>query len=382
MNMNKKFKHFCFGSMLLSMIVASVSPMSAAAESDSDFTIDVEHECSMTVDYENEDEHIEGAEFEVYRVAEVDSNGNYTVEPEFAGSGVLIDSQARMDFSGCASTLETYILEEENEGEPIEPIAEGVTDEGGLISFENLDTGLYLLIGEEFTVDDDTFIPLAALVPLPVMEADEGLTYNALVYPKHKIESANVPNDDAVSVSVKKVWEDEGYESERPESVDVVLFCDGEEFDIVTLDEENNWQYEWQNLSEAHRWQLTEENVPEGYTMTSVENNYEFTVTNTIQTTDTSEPDDSSEPDSSVPDSSVPDTSSVPDSSSTPVTTSTPGTTSTPKTTTSTPKTSTPETSTPAPNTGQAWWTVSLLSLAGLVLIVLGRSLSNKTDKR
>jgi hypothetical protein len=186
---------------------------------------------------------------------------------------------------------------------------------------------------------------------------------------------------------VQKVWEDSGYEDERPESVDVVLFCDGEKYDTVSLSADNDWKYEWKNLDGDSRWQLIEENVPEGYTMTSVQNSYSFTVTNTVEKPD--EPDDSSVPDSS----STPDTSSVPDSSSTPDTTSTPDSSSTPDTssrpdtpTTSTPSTtSTPgTTSTPdqgVPNTGQTWWTVSVLTFVGLLLIVLGWNTGKKTDK-
>ena len=40
---------------------------------------------------------------------------------------------------------------------------------------------------------------------------------------------------------VLKVWDDEGYEDQRPESLRVDLYANGKKIDSVTLDESNRW---------------------------------------------------------------------------------------------------------------------------------------------
>jgi hypothetical protein len=325
----------------------------AAAENEEE----CERECSLTVDYEDEDDPISGAAFDIYLAGEVTEDGEIIISPEFAAAGVSLQDESDSDLSDCAVTLETYILEMENEGRAIEPVAEGVTGEDGILTFSGLDEGLYLLVGETFTDEEaeKEYIPLASIITLPYSE-DEEVNHDPVVIPKFQVKPAVTDEKDLITVTVKKVWEDSGYEDVRPESINAVLFCNGEEYDTVTLSDENDWQYAWKNLDADSRWQLTEENVPENYTMTSVQNNYEFTVTNTIKT--------DNPPDSSTPDSSIPDT---PGTSSTPTTTSTPNTTTTQDQ--------------GVPNTGQNWWTISVLSFVGLILLVLGRSAGNKTDK-
>lgn len=64
-------------------------------------------------------------------------------------------------------------------------------------------------------------------------------------------------------LTVHKVWEDNGY-PERPDSVKVNLLKDGKVSETVTLNEENQWTYSWDNLDDRYAWTVEEE-VPEGY---------------------------------------------------------------------------------------------------------------------
>lgn len=95
----------------------------------------------------------------------------------------------------------------------------------------------------------------------------------------YRIENTAIKS---VSVSVKKVWEDEGYYA-RPESVEVVLYRDGVEFDSVILNKENDWRYRWNDLTDEYTWSVDEVEVPCEYTK-SVENDGDaWTITNTRQ---------------------------------------------------------------------------------------------------
>lgn len=82
-----------------------------------------------------------------------------------------------------------------------------------------------------------------------------------------------------VEVSVRKVWEaSEGVI--HPESVEAVLYRDGEEFATVTLSAENDWTYIWTGLTDEYTWNVDEKTVPEGYTKNVTGEGYDFTITN------------------------------------------------------------------------------------------------------
>ncbi len=68
----------------------------------------------------------------------------------------------------------------------------------------------------------------------------------------------------ADKLTVEKVWDD-GDSADRPDSVDVVLLCDGEYFDEVELNDRNSWTHTWENLSVNDSWSVVEKKVPEGY---------------------------------------------------------------------------------------------------------------------
>ncbi|MBR6595845.1 MAG: Cna B-type domain-containing protein [Oscillospiraceae bacterium] len=87
-----------------------------------------------------------------------------------------------------------------------------------------------------------------------------------------------------VEVSVTKEWvASEGVI--HPESVEAVLYRDGQEFATVTLSAENDWTYLWSGLTDEYTWTVDEKNVPEGYTKTVTNEGYDFTITNTKEFT-------------------------------------------------------------------------------------------------
>ena len=83
-----------------------------------------------------------------------------------------------------------------------------------------------------------------------------------------------------VEVTVTKVWvASEGVV--HPESVEVILYRDGEAYETVTLSAENNWSYTWESLTDEYTWTVDETNVPEGYTKTVTNDGNNWTITNT-----------------------------------------------------------------------------------------------------
>jgi len=85
-----------------------------------------------------------------------------------------------------------------------------------------------------------------------------------------------------VEVSVSKVWAgNEGVI--HPESVEVVLYRNGEAFETVTLSVENSWKHTWTGLTDEFTWTVDEPAVPDGYTKTVTSEGTAFTITNTRQ---------------------------------------------------------------------------------------------------
>ena len=143
-----------------------------------------------------------------------------------------------------------------------------------------------------------------------------------------------------------KVWED-GDGENRPESIQVQLLKNGEVAETVTLSAGNNWRYTWRNLSEKEDWRVVEKETPKGYTVTVSQEGITFVMTNTQgepeepeEPTEPEKPGEPEEPGVDIPEEPVPE-ESVP----------------------SGPK---------LPQTGQLWWPVPLLALAGMLLFLLG----------
>ena len=112
---------------------------------------------------------------------------------------------------------------------------------------------------------------------LQVRIADlNGTTDDQIDYVYH-IENTPIKT---IAINVEKVWEDGDY-SERPQTVEVVLYRNEEVFDTVTLSGENNWRYSWIDLTDEYSWRVDENSVSDGYTKTVTASGYDFTITNT-----------------------------------------------------------------------------------------------------
>lgn len=102
--------------------------------------------------------------------------------------------------------------------------------------------------------------------------------YNTELFCKY--DSEIVPNQ--VVRKVQKVWEDDGNEKKRPQSISVQLLENGKVVDTVVLNRDNNWEYTWKNLDGGSVWQVVEAETPEGYTVSVVREGAVFVMTNTF----------------------------------------------------------------------------------------------------
>ena len=94
--------------------------------------------------------------------------------------------------------------------------------------------------------------------------------------------------DGTVKRTITKVWDDKGYESRRPSSVQVTLLQNGAAYDTITLNEENSWQHTWDELPKCdadgkeYTWTIQETAVS-GYTASVQPKEDIFVLTNQIE---------------------------------------------------------------------------------------------------
>jgi hypothetical protein len=156
-------------------------------------------------------------------------------------------------------------------------------------AIENMEKGLYLVLGEPVEMEGRFYNSLPGLVTLPNRDVNGNWTNHATVDFSEKLSLI------CEEYKVMKVWKDEGYEKKRPEKIEVVLYVDGEEFDTITLNEDNNWEYAWENIPKGAKVTLAEKNVPNGYKVAYKNNNGYIVIENKYV------PDKPKDPENSVP---------------------------------------------------------------------------------
>lgn len=276
-------------------------------------SIDINAPTSLTVYASFDNTPVAGMEFRAYLVSTADENGALTVTARFAAYAGDLDIQGKNDsaWRDVADKLEREIVM----NTAISPDAAATSDEGGAARFENLTKGLYLVMAEGVERDNYVYTTAAffVLIPSRNMQTD---TWNYRVTANAKVAQ----NPVTVDYEVIKIWKDDCHKTQRPQSITVDLLCDGEIYDTVTLPHEGHWSYTWHDLNENHKWTVAEHRL-EGYANPDVtqEGNI-FIVTNTCN------------------------------KPTTPTTPGKPG----------------------LPQTGQLWWPVPVLLLAGLLFVAIG----------
>lgn len=300
-------------------------------------SIDMNSALSLTISYVDGATPISGAEFSVYKIADAEATGELSVNAAFKGYGVegLINDDA--SWSILASTLESFVLKD-----GVSPLYTGTTDADGKLIFppegKELTPGLYLIVGARHELNGNYYDPAPFVVMLPAYDSgSDAWLYDVTA----NVKFDRVPADtESVARKVIKVWDDKGAENSRPKEIKVSLLRDGEVYETVTLNAENNWRYEWTALDASFSWRVCEDSVPDGYTSTVTQEGTTFIVTNTAEN----------------PGQDTPDSPDTPDN---------PGTSDEPK----------------LPQTGQLWWPVPVLAAAGLLLVLSGLLLKKNQNE-
>lgn len=231
-----------------------------------------EHRCVLVMDYFSEDLPIAGAEFKVYRVADLDQDLNMTLSGDFADCPVTLNGLDREALERTARVLASYA-----EDKHLAPGWGAVTDEQGRIQLSDLTVGVYLTVGSPIQIGDRVYYSLPQLIVLPQYdEQDADWDYAVSIRLKGIFIGSE---EELLSLTVLKRWVDSGFEASRPEEITVHLLWNGKRYDTVRLSEENQWAYTWEGLLPVGQWTVEEE-VPEGYVLEITRENNTFLLKN------------------------------------------------------------------------------------------------------
>lgn len=297
---------------------------------------------------------VEGMELSLYRVAEYEESGSFTLTERFRKYPVSLEQKNQEGWQGAADALADYIRRD------------GITADAVLVSgsdrtvcFTDLNRGLYLVLGQTTELQEDgktqIYEPQTALIALP--EDSQGTSEGMDPYQVTavlKFEKNDKPgNPEETKIHVLKVWKQD-QEKERPDSIVVELLQTDVEgnttvVDRQTLTKENQWSYTWKNLSTLMRWSVSEAEVPNGYTVAVTREGDTVVLTNTAK--------ESGNPDGEVnPPSKKPTDKTV--------------------------NKTTDKTSDKLPQTGQLWWPVLVLLFAGAICLLAGRVLRDRKEEK
>lgn len=337
---------------------------------------------------------LSGIEWKVYKVGELDSNGDYQLVGNFSNYPIELNNLSTSDMLSTANTLENYAILDN-----ITPTFNSITNEDGKVQFENLKNGLYLFSGQSKIIDDTKYIPSAMLIEL-IPEDDSLATVDLVTYPKFILKHISYEN---TNYTVKKVWQDdEEHLDNRPISITIELYKDNILENTVVLDESNDWSYSWTSNT-ATEWRVKEVNIPRYYRVIYLDGEVQYVVMNIYDTNfdNSNEHEDGSETITTTSEDVITDDSSTTTDTTNTVTTTTETSTTFEDSSTTTVSTATIDTTVTTnintlesdndsnnvtttseksrlPQTGQLWWPVPILSIFGLVCITVSCRLSIK----
>lgn len=255
----KKIKYFLIFIMLLSIGNSKV------LANTSDHIIDFNKKGKITITLKEsiDNTKVEGAEITIYKVANATSENNNLVFK-------YIDSIKNCD--GDLSNLTDISLASKIDKciENIDLTSQtNLTNELGIVEFNNLDLGLYL-VKQTNKVEGYSNID-SFLVTIP-KEIDNKWTYEINANPKTDIIRL-------MDITVEKKWD--MVNNNTPNKVTIQLLKKDEIIDTIILNKENNWTYTWKQIEASDEYSVKEINIPAGYTDTYRQIENKFIVTNT-----------------------------------------------------------------------------------------------------
>ena len=214
------------------------------------------NDLSITIEYENHGKKIKDVTFNIYYIAQMSDNLEFTWDEQFAflDSILELNDLTTDDWKKISNTLSTYI-----DLYQLLPYDTNQTDTTGRAEFKDLKQGLYLIVGSKHVTNERMYSIMPSLVTLPNLDENRNWNGQIVIYPKYE------DIGQVTSFEVIKQWVDSHNSSNRPEYIEIELLQDGTVIDVQKLSVENNWRYRWTNLETGFEYKVVEKELPAGY---------------------------------------------------------------------------------------------------------------------
>ena len=236
--------------------------------------LDTHADASLTLCYQKDGKSFPDLDVSIYRVAEAFPDGTFELIEPYASFPINIHGiTVQEQWQYVAQTLNSYITAEQ-----VEPNRVGRTEANGMVHFSDLDIGLYFVREVVAENSDGTYVFNQFMVYLPTPLQDGTYNYSVEAYPKC---TSFIPK---TQYTVVVLWQDAGYENNRPKEVTVDIYKDGVLQDTRLLSASHNWSHTWQvSAVDYGRWSVAERSVPDIYKVTVQQNGGVFYIINTCQ---------------------------------------------------------------------------------------------------
>lgn len=205
---------------------------------------------------------VSSAEVSIYLIAratEVDNNLVYEYVDELRNCQVELTS-SEIDSDKLVECTKDVNL----------TMQKGITDKKGIVVFNNLELGLYLVKQTNKLDGYSSFSPFLVMLP---QDINNSWVYEVMATPKTDIIKL-------IDLTVKKVWNN-SKNTKIPDSINIQLLKGREVIDEITLNNDNNWTYVWNDIEKSDEYSVKEVNIPLGYTVSYRNDGYIYIVTNT-----------------------------------------------------------------------------------------------------
>ena len=206
---------------------------------------------------------VQGAEITIYKIADASSENSNLVFTYLdnikncdGDLSNLTDPSLTTKIDNCIKNINL-------------PSHINLTNEFGIVKFDNLDLGLYLVKQTNKVEGYSNIDPFLVAIP---KEIDNKWTYEISALPKTDIIRL-------MDIVVEKKWD--LINDNTPDKVTVQLLKKDEIIDTITLNKENNWTYTWKQIEASDEYSVKEINIPVGYTAAYRQVENKFIITNT-----------------------------------------------------------------------------------------------------
>lgn len=237
--------------------------------------VDVNRDCSLTLEYSQDIYKFSNENIKIYRIAEAFPDGSFQLVEPFKSYPIGIHGITQQDeWKKLATTLTGYIS-----ADKLTPYKQMQTDADGRVKFTGLETGLYMVEGFKTGTMAGVYTYESFLTYLPAFGDGNSLNYDVAAKPKCSYEP--YPPKEEVEYKLLKLWNDVDNAENRPTSISVDIMKNGILVETVSLNAGNNWSHSWKCDDLSAVWTVAESSVPDGYEVSVAQGENSFTVTNT-----------------------------------------------------------------------------------------------------